>query len=355
MHITEGIITGVPAVAYTAVGVALMGWGARAMKKFAAKFPDKKALIGMGGALIFFVSLIPLPAFTGTCSHPCGTPLIAILLGPSIAIALAGIALLLQAAFFAHGGFSTWGANVLTLGLVGSLAGWLTFRGARKLGLPLWLSGGAAGLIGDILTYVAAGLILSLTLANGPSPQFSFGKYLMVIYTAYIPTQLPIAIGEMVLTGLALHYAFKQRPEVLEELGVVHRRMMRPSLGMTALLSIFFIVALLAVSIPALADSKSPEVGNPPAAAAESAAAPKAEKEKGFTGMDESVNEKMSEEAGLKAHEPYINLEAQGDVWNAVLLIGGGIAGFIMGRRWHLLFGGKKQSAECVNQRPETT
>ena len=121
MHITEGIITGVPAAAYTAVGLTFMGWGARAMKKFAAKFPEKKALIGMGGALIFFVSLIPLPAFTGTCSHPCGTPLIAILLGPSITIALAGIALLLQAAFFAHGGFSTWGANVLTLGLIGSL------------------------------------------------------------------------------------------------------------------------------------------------------------------------------------------------------------------------------------------
>jgi cobalt/nickel transport system permease protein len=352
MHITEGIITGVPAVAYTAVGVALMGWGARAMKKFAAKFPDKKALIGMGGALIFFVSLIPLPAFTGTCSHPCGTPLIAILLGPSIAIALAGIALLLQAAFFAHGGFSTWGANILTLGLVGSLAGWLTFRGARKLGLPLWLSGGAAGLIGDILTYVAAGLILSVTLAHAPTPQYSFKGYLMAIYAAYIPTQLPIAIGEMVLTGLALQYAFKQRPEVLEELGVVHRRMMRPSLGMTALLSIFLTVALLAVSIPALAGSKGPEVANPPAA--ESAAEPKAETKAGFTGMDESVNEKMSENAGLKVHEPYINLEGQGDVWNLTLLCGGGIAGFILGRRWHLLFGGKKPSA-CVNQRPETT
>ena len=70
--------------------------------------------------------------------------------------------------------------------------------------------------------------------------------------------------------------------------------------------------------------------------------------------MDEAVNEKMSENAGLKVHEPYINLESQGDVWNAVLLFGGGIAGFILGRRWHLLFGGKKPSA-CVNQRPETT
>ena len=38
-----------------------------------------------------------------------------ILLGPWVGIALTGLSLLLQAAFFAHGGFSTWGANVITL------------------------------------------------------------------------------------------------------------------------------------------------------------------------------------------------------------------------------------------------
>jgi cobalt/nickel transport system permease protein len=343
MHITEGIITGVPAAAYTAGGLALMGWGTMAIKKFAAKFPDKKALIGMGGALIFFVSLIPLPAFTGTCSHPCGTPLIAILLGPSISIALAGIALLLQAAFFAHGGFSTWGANVIALGLFGSLGGWLAFRGARKLGLPLWLSGGAAGLIGDIMTYVAAGLILSFTLSQAPSPQYSFKGYLMAIYAAYIPTQLPIAIGEMVLTGLALQYAFRQRPEVLEELGVVKRSIMRPGMGLTAGLLIFFTVGLLAISVPALAAPQGPEAVNPPAAVAASAT----EAKSGFTGM--------SEEAGLKAKEPYINLESQGDLWNAALMLGGGLAGFLVGRNWHILFGDRKRSAKAVNQQPETT
>jgi cobalt/nickel transport system permease protein len=354
MHISEGIITGAPAAAYAAAGLTLMGLGTWRMKKFAARFPDKKPLIGMGGALIFFVSLIPLPAFTGTCSHPCGTPLIAILLGPSIAIALAGIALLLQAAFFAHGGFSTWGANVLTLGLMASLGGWLTFRGARKLGLPLWLAGGAAGLVGDILTYAAAGLILSVALVHAPTPQYSLKGYLAAIYAAYLPTQLPIALGEMALTGLALQYVFRQRPEVLEELGVVDRRMTRPSLGMTGLCLIFCTLTLLALGVPAVADSKGLEAANPPAAA-ESTAAAKEEPKSGFKGMDEAVNEHMSEAAGLKAHEPYINLEGQGDVWNAVLLIGGGTAGFIMGRWWHLLFGGKKPSTLSTDQQAGTT
>ena len=349
MHISEGIITGYPAAAYTAAGLALMGVATWRMKKFAAKFPDKKPLIGMGGALIFFVSLIPLPAFTGTCSHPCGTPLIAILLGPAIGIGLAGIALLLQAAFFAHGGFSTWGANVLTLGLAGCVTGWLTFRGARKLGLPLWLSGCAAGLVGDFMVYAGAGLILSVALVHAPTPQYTFKGYLLAIYAAYLPTQLPIAIGEMVITGLALQYTFKQRPEVLEELGVITPK--TPLHSLASLLLIFCLAgAGLGVATTALA-ALGPQVISPPAA--QEVLASKATP--GYTGMDEAVNEHMSELAGIKAREPYINLESQGDVWNAMLLLGGGISGFILGRWWHLLFSDKKQPHNTCNRQSETT
>ena len=128
MHISEGIITGVPAMAYTAVAVGLVAYGAKKMKDLVKENPEKKPLFGMAGAFIFFLSLIPIPAFTGTCSHPCGSPLIGIMLGPWIGIALTGLTLLLQAAFFAHGGFSTWGANVITLGVGGAFFGWLSFR-----------------------------------------------------------------------------------------------------------------------------------------------------------------------------------------------------------------------------------
>jgi hypothetical protein len=63
----------------------------------------------------------------------------------------------------------------------------------------------------------------------------------------------------------------------------------------------------------------------------------------GFPGMDEAVNEKISEDAGVKPRDPYINLEAMGDLWNFVLLLGGGAAGFVVGRYWHLLFERKKR------------
>jgi len=40
------------------------------MKKFAAKIPEKKALLGMGRTLVSFVSLVSLPVFTGTGAQP---------------------------------------------------------------------------------------------------------------------------------------------------------------------------------------------------------------------------------------------------------------------------------------------
>jgi cobalt/nickel transport system permease protein len=220
MHIAEGIITGWPVLAYTFCGILLMAIGTQGIKTFQRKFPDRKPLIGMGAALVFFISLIPVPAFTGTTSHPCGTPLVAILLGPRVTFALTGISLILQAAFFAHGGFGTWGANLMALGLVGGTVGWSAFQLARRMGLPIVFAGCAGGLLGDIATYAFSGLVLATALATAPHPQYDFLTYLTVIYSAYAPIQIPIAIGEMLITGLALRHALLQRPEVLEDLNV---------------------------------------------------------------------------------------------------------------------------------------
>ena len=329
MHITEGVITGGSAVGYTGVGFALAWIGSRKMKKLVSLSPEKRPLLGMAGALIFFVSLLPIPAFTGTCSHPCGTPLIAILFGPLIAIALAGGSLLLQAAFFAHGGFGTWGANVIALGLVGSAAGFGTFYAARKLGCPLWLAGFAGGLIGDAMVYAASGFILALELANAPNPQYSLAGYLSAIYMAYLPTQLPIAMGEMAVTGLALQHIFRQRPEVLADLGLIRKDFI--SLGKNSAKAALILLAVsggLILWTPAKAIATE---GNGQGANLET------QDDAAFSGMDEAVNEQMAIDAGLAPRDPYINIEAMGDLWNALLLTAGGICGFIVGRWWSLI------------------
>lgn len=328
MHISEGILTGPSFWATTVAGAAVMAWGVRDMKRFIKEQPERKPLLGMAGAFIFLVSLIPIPAFMGTCSHPCGTPLAGILLGPGIGAALSGLSLLLQALLFAHGGFATLGANILSLGLGGAVGGWFFFKLGRKMGLPLLAAAGLGGLMGDILTYLISGSLLGGHLAFfAPQPQYSFAGYLAVIMAAYVPVQLPIALGEMVVTGIAVRSIGRQRPEVLEALRVVSRT----ALAMTLALGVT--VCMLSLASEAMASST--------AAAAEKGL-PSGDRPGAYTGMDEKVNEAIAETAGAKPHDPYINLENKGDVWNAMLLAGGGLAGFIIGRGWHLLFGRDK-------------
>lgn len=64
-----------------------------------------------------------------------------------------------------------------------------------------------------------------------------------------------------------------------------------------------------------------------------------AQDEPAFSGLDESINETLAEEAGVPSRDPFINTEAMGELWTLLLLAGGGICGFIIGRYWDLIWG----------------
>ena len=188
--------------------------------------------------------------------------------------------------------------------------------------------------MGDVATYVGAGGTLATHLAFfSPDPQYGFWGYLKVIYLAYIPTQSLIAVGEMVVTAYAVQAVARQRPEVLVSLGVMPKK----ALGAVLLLVFSALTLGLPFAPTALADTPTHE---------------QAEEEAGFTGMDESVNEAVAEEAGAPASDPYINIEAMGDVWNTVLLAAGGLCGFVIGRWWHLLFRSKRDDLAATGERP---
>lgn len=215
-----------------------------------------------------------------------------------------------------------------------------SFRLARKLGLPLWAAGFAGGFMGDIMVYMASGLILGTVLSTAPNPRFTVTGYLLAIYAAYLPTQLPIAVGEMLITGLALQYACNQRPEVLEELGIIRTTgAARPR----NLPLVLFPPLLAAWSLMAPAAGLAEENGGQ-LPFGQTVSSNEASGEPGkFAGMDEAVNEKFAEAAGRPARDPYINTEEMGDLWNLLLLSAGAVCGFILGRWWHLLWGGRRK------------
>ena len=130
MHISEGILPLNWALLWSLIAVPFVAWGLYKLKKLSAVDLSFKPLVGLMAAVVFIISCMPIPVPTaGTCSHPCGTGISGILVGPAISILITTVALLIQALFLAHGGLSTWGADIVSMGVMGSFAGYLTFQG----------------------------------------------------------------------------------------------------------------------------------------------------------------------------------------------------------------------------------
>jgi cobalt/nickel transport system permease protein len=168
------------------------------------------------GAAGFLISCFPIPVpIAGTCSHPCGTPLAAIIAGgPFISVVLGSIALLLQALFLAHGGISTWGANIVSMAVAGSFVGFGVFILLRKLQVPLAAAAFAAGILGDWATYAVTALELAAALHGNVTFWEMWGANII----AFAPTQLPLGILEGLFTAGVVLFIQQRRPQILSYL-----------------------------------------------------------------------------------------------------------------------------------------
>src|SRR3989338_8244596 len=155
MHISEGILPFNWAFVWYLVAAPFLIKGILDIKTKSKLTPGFKPLLGMMGALIFVISCMPVPVPTaGTCSHPAGTGISAILIGPIMSIFVTSIALFIQALFLAHGGITTCGADIVSMGVAGSFAAFIAFKVLRRFNAPLFVSGFAAGLLADWATYI---------------------------------------------------------------------------------------------------------------------------------------------------------------------------------------------------------
>lgn len=218
MHISEGILPFNWAALWFAVAAPFVAWGLYKLKKMSAVDISFKPLVGLMAAVVFIISCMPIPVPTaGTCSHPAGTGISGILVGPAISILITSVALLIQALFLAHGGLTTWGADIVSMGVMGSFAGFLTFKGLRVLRANLWISGFIAGVFADWATY----LTTSVELASGIKGDSQFMPLFWKILIAFIPTQLPLGILEGAMTAGMVVLLYKKRPDLLVKMRVL--------------------------------------------------------------------------------------------------------------------------------------
>jgi cobalt/nickel transport system permease protein len=143
MHIPDGFLT--PPVWATLDAVSLAAIGAVARRASREVNEMRVPLLGVMGAFVFAAQMINFPVGPGTSGHLVGAAFLAAVLGPAAASVVMTAILLIQAFVFQDGGVLALGANVLNMGLVGVVVGYLPYHlmgnSGRWRALGLFLGG----------------------------------------------------------------------------------------------------------------------------------------------------------------------------------------------------------------------
>jgi cobalt/nickel transport system permease protein len=221
MHIMEGYLPPMHCIAWGAVSAPFVVQGAVRLRNVMREQPQARLTVAASGAFTFVLSALKMPSVTGSCSHPTGTGLGAVLFGPGVMAILGTIVLLFQALLLAHGGLTTLGANVFSMAIVGpwvSYVIWKIFRGMNwspAFGVFL------GAMLGDWATYITTSVQLALAYPDAASGYTgAFLKFAGV----FAITQVPLAIAEGLLTVVVMN-ALVARTGMFEELGLGQRQL----------------------------------------------------------------------------------------------------------------------------------
>jgi len=173
---------------------------------------DERAvpLMGVTAAFIFAAQMINFPVLGGTSGHLLGAVLAAILLGPWAGTLVMASVIAVQALLFQDGGLLAMGANIVNMGIVGTIGGFAIYVSLCRL-----LGGEERGRLpaAAIAAWSAVMLgaaVTSIELAvSGTSP-------LAVVLPAMLGTHIFIGIGEALITVGALALIRNARPDLLQ-------------------------------------------------------------------------------------------------------------------------------------------
>ena len=304
MHLTEGVLPLSQAVAWSALAAPAVYWSLRCEQRTRRSTPWSSVIMAGATSLLFAGTLLPIPVpVVGATSHICLTPVLALVVGVRRIVWPTFFVLLLQAVFFAHGGLTTLGVNLLTLGLLGPLTATGLWALLRRLGV-----GGALGLAlacgaGGLSVYVADAVVLAVALSDMTAPATTFGAVLL----GFAPVQIPLAVLEAVVSVGIVRLLATRRPDLLPNSTRSLRTVSAPLAPA--------MLVLLATGLSGC----------------------------GYEGIDGSVFGATAGAAGRPPTESIFDL-SQGEIGLAMsILILFGL-GFIAGRSWEQVLGGRRDA-----------
>jgi cobalt/nickel transport system permease protein len=228
MHIMEGYLPPQWCVFWYLVSAPFIIYGVYILNRQVKENRETLSLLAVSGAFIFLLSSLKLPSpVAGSCSHPTGTGLSTVLFGPIITCVLSLIVLIFQALFMAHGGITTLGANVFSMGIAGPLLGYAVYRLGKAVNLNIFVNIFLVTAVADLFTYVVTAIELAVAVPLQGGFVFSFETF----FAIYAITQIPLAILEGVLIALVFKYIIQSRADILVKLGVLTQEQVTKIMG----------------------------------------------------------------------------------------------------------------------------
>lgn len=209
MHVPDGFLdapTSIATAGVAAVAVTIALRGAR------REVDDRIApLAGLVATFVFATQMLNFPVAGGTSGHLMGGALAAVLVGPCTGLLCLTVVLAVQSLLFADGGITALGTNVVLMGVVTVVVGYLAFR-AVQLVLPKRLSMVApAAALGALVSVVlSAATFVGLYVVGGAVP-----IPLDTLLTAMVGVHVLIGIGEAVITFLVVASIVAVRPDLV--------------------------------------------------------------------------------------------------------------------------------------------
>jgi len=217
MHIMEGFLPPTHCIGWAAASAPFVVHGAVRLRSLMREKPQVRLTLAAAGAFTFVLSALKMPSVTGSCSHPTGTGLGAVLFGPPVMSVIGAIVLLFQALLLAHGGLTTLGANIFSMAIVGPWVSYGLWRLCSSIGLSMAVGVFVGAALGDLATYVTTSMQLAAAYPDAASGfSGSFAKFAGI----FAITQVPLAIAEGFLTVIVMN-ALAEKSSVLEDLGLI--------------------------------------------------------------------------------------------------------------------------------------
>jgi len=209
VHIPDGFINGATSAGF---GIAAAGGLGAAVKQTGKYLSQRQVpLAGLVAAFVFAAQMVNFPIISGMSGHLLGGVLAAVLVGPWAGFVILSVVLVVQGVFFADGGLSALGLNIVNMGFLGAVGGYMLYRVLLKV-----LPKGDRGLV--LSAGIAAGLAVPIA-AMGFVGQYAIGGTSSVtvgaVFTAMLGTHILIGIGEGIITALVISAVVDSRPDLV--------------------------------------------------------------------------------------------------------------------------------------------